>query len=277
PEAGGARRLRQPAGGGEVRLQHREGTRHQDPGAGQQDARRVRQGRGRDAQGANRDEEDAQGAGGHGADPVRQPAADAGRLRQEPGVGAEDSGAGTRSLTRRGTMTLFGKILVVLNLVLGMLMLSWALGIYTQRIDWHSKGGSPDKPQGEIAKRSDRVVQLWRSLQGAESRWRPAWANAWVPQQQRAMLDKWYETQVKTLDAGQAPVKWMVYKDGRMVIATDKATGLFVPLLEEGKDRAGQPLRSLEVYKQEIEATQKGIQVELEKLLKAQKEDTELT
>jgi hypothetical protein len=174
-------------------------------------------------------------------------------------------------------MTLFGKILVVLNLLLGVLLLSWALGVYTQRIDWHSKGGGPDKPMGEIAKRKERVEQLWRALQGAEARWQPAWATAWVPQQQRAKLDQWYKTQLATLDAGQAPVKWPVYKDGRLVIVTDKAESLFVPLLEEGKDRAGQPLRSLEVYKQEIEATQKGIQVELEKLLKAQKEDAELT
>jgi hypothetical protein len=172
-------------------------------------------------------------------------------------------------------MTLFGKILVVLNLMLGMLMLSWALGVYTQRIDWHSKGGGPDKPMGEIAKRAERSVQLWRALQGSESRWALASRDAWKPQQQRALLAQWYEAQLKTLDAGQAPVKWPVYKDGRLVIANDK--GLFVPLLEEGKDRAGQPLRPLEVYKKEIEATQKGIQVELEKLLKAQKEDTELT
>jgi hypothetical protein len=174
-------------------------------------------------------------------------------------------------------MTLVGKILVVLNFVIAVLMLTCALGIYTQRIDWFSKGGGADKTQSEITKRAERITQLWRALQGSESRWQTAMATAWTPQQQRRELDKWYDAQLKAMDAGPAPVKVPVYKDGRMFLQTDKTTGLIVPLMEEGKDRAGLPLRSLEVYKQEIETTQRSIQVELDKLLKAQKEDTELT
>jgi hypothetical protein len=174
-------------------------------------------------------------------------------------------------------MTLFGKILVILNLVLGMLMATWALGVYTQSLDWSSKGGGPDKQPNEIAKRAERITHLWRSAQAAESRWSLAWKDAWRPQQERVLLEKWYADQLKTLDAGQAPVKVTVYKDGRLVVVFDKASGLRLPYMEEGKDRAGQPLRSLEFYKQELDATQKAVQGELAKLLKAQQEDTELT
>jgi hypothetical protein len=174
-------------------------------------------------------------------------------------------------------MTLIGKVLVILNLILGMLMATWALGLYTQRLDWHSKGGGPDKPAGEIAKRQERENQLWRAVTAAETRWLMAAREAWRPQQERVALEKWYDAQLKTLDAGQAPVKVTVRKDGQIVVVTDKASGLRMPYLEEGKDRAGQPLQSLEFYKREIEATQKSTQAELEKLTKAEKEDADLT
>jgi hypothetical protein len=186
-------------------------------------------------------------------------------------------------------MTLFGKILVFLNLVVSVLMATWALGIYTQRIDWNGKGG-PDKPPGEVPKRQERIIQLWRSLQTAETRWKTAWQAAWVPQQQRGPLLKWYEAQLKTLDTGDAVIKLPVYKDaegklktldtggppagGRLVLVPDKTTGLIVPVMEESKERS---FRSLEVYLRELQTTEKAIEVEVAKSKQAILEDTDLT
>ena len=138
-------------------------------------------------------------------------------------------------------MTLFGKILVILNLIVGMLMATWALGIFTQHIDWHSKGGGPDKPQGEVYKRQERIKELWRSLQAAEARWRPVRERAWTPQQQRAILSKWYETQLQTLDAGQMPVKVTVYKDGKLVLES-------TPNQDNPVMAGGKPVMGLDVW-----------------------------
>jgi hypothetical protein len=198
-------------------------------------------------------------------------------------------------------MTLFGKILVILNLVLSLFLATWALGVYTQRIDWHSKGGGPDKIQGEIPKQRDRIDQLWRTLQTAEARWKTANAVAWVPQKQRGPLAKWYAAQLATLETGNNPVKTIVYKDGRLQppldrpslqakleklvkaqpegspIPQEKLEDLIRPELVDAKDRSGQPLHTLEYYRHELELTDNSIAAETKRFTKATEEDADLT
>jgi hypothetical protein len=67
-------------------------------------------------------------------------------------------------------MTLFGKILVGVNLVFSIVLFGWALGIYTQRIDWSTKKGKGPEDRGELAKRQETYARLWSALEPAERR-----------------------------------------------------------------------------------------------------------
>jgi hypothetical protein len=50
-------------------------------------------------------------------------------------------------------MTLFGKLLVYLNLLLGMAFLSWSVGLYTHKIDWIDRtNAAGEKVEGEISR-----------------------------------------------------------------------------------------------------------------------------
>jgi hypothetical protein len=71
-------------------------------------------------------------------------------------------------------MTLLGKILVFVNLLLSFLMLSWAVGLYTNRIDWTATAAKGEKPEGVLVGKKKRVDSANASLALAGDRWRAA-------------------------------------------------------------------------------------------------------
>src|SRR5438128_363062 len=71
-------------------------------------------------------------------------------------------------------MTLFGKILVYLNVLFSFLMLSWAAALYTNRINWTATGAKDGKPEGVLVGRQKRVNESHASLKVSEGRWNEA-------------------------------------------------------------------------------------------------------
>jgi hypothetical protein len=71
-------------------------------------------------------------------------------------------------------MTLLGKILVFVTVALSFLMLAWAAGLYTNRIDWSDTAAKADQPAGQLVARKQRVTEGMAAVNLANTRWREA-------------------------------------------------------------------------------------------------------
>jgi hypothetical protein len=178
--------------------------------------------------------------------------------------------------------TWLGKILVFVCFALSLVMLAWALGIYTQGVNYYTQNppkNPGDPPQGELYKRRDRLAPqqgsgLWQALGTAETRYKFADADARYVEGLRPQNLQWFDAQLKELEAGNKPVKEVAYKDGRIV--PDKQA-YFRPEMVEAKDKAGKPLQPLAFYIKEQGDLSNQIKDTLTDLQKATKEDVELT
>jgi hypothetical protein len=97
----------------------------------------------------------------------------------------------------------FGKILVFLHTGLSLCFASWALALYTNRVDWTARKGKDGKPDGELVTRTSTFDQICKTgLRPADARWRTArfhvnGSEAWRPLEQA-----WYEQQLEFLRTG---------------------------------------------------------------------------
>jgi hypothetical protein len=158
-------------------------------------------------------------------------------------------------------MTKLGKILVFVNLAFGMALFAWALGIYTNRIDFSNTKGGAGKTEGELTKRADRIKQTVENLNNyAQPRWIAARNALKVAEDVRVANQNFYVVQLKNLEDGQPPLLTPVYVNGDLQRAP---TGL--PRMEDSKlvDSNNGPLKSLKFYGEEMGATQKKIDQEI--------------
>src|SRR2546421_2250777 len=66
-------------------------------------------------------------------------------------------------------MTKLGKILVFLNLAFSVAMAAWALGVYTQRIDYATPKATQTQPAGLVFQRQEQIKQFQTLLRGADA------------------------------------------------------------------------------------------------------------
>jgi hypothetical protein len=167
-------------------------------------------------------------------------------------------------------MTTLGKILVLLTTTLSLAMAAWALGVYTQRIDWASKPSSSKAAQDELSKRVDRIKGksggwgLWDSLAAAEARWKTETQTLGTLEPLRAQNKAVYDKQLAQTDRGTGTVKTVAYKDGRLVL--DPNTGQ--PVLADATDGAGAKLRSRDYYVKTYNERQEEIVKAMDELAK---------
>ncbi len=181
-------------------------------------------------------------------------------------------------------MTWVGKILVMINFALSLVMVAWAIGVYAQTTNYHNEKppASPtDPPLGELAKRRERIAAkqggggLWLSVVTAEARWKLAAPELRFFEGQRPANRQWFDAQLTDLGAGPNLVKDVVYKDGRVVIADPNVP--YRPLMKDAQDKAGKPLRAMAVYVKEQADVYNQVKDTMDDLVKATKEDTDLT
>jgi hypothetical protein len=147
-------------------------------------------------------------------------------------------------------MTKFGKILVFANLALSLVFATWALALFTQRVDWldKKKDANDDRTWGRIAKAKDEIDR-WHGPGGkagprplAEGRWQSALAEVRGSEKLRESNQGWYRDKLATLESGQdlnrkpvaEPVKRLSYVKGEMQLEKG------LPKLETVMDRGGQ-------------------------------------
>lgn len=176
------------------------------------------------------------------------------------------------------SITALGKTLVIVNLILSLVFASWAMGVFTNRIDWPG-GGAPTVPGeralGEIGKRKAEIDEYTLPAKGnraglALGNWR-AWTDALTTLEtvERPRARAWFTAKLKGLEDGQGPITALVYgSDGRLQIGADGK-----PIL--GPD--GQPLRSRATARQAIAATDAQIKEQTDQANRDLKAAEELT
>jgi energy-coupling factor transporter ATP-binding protein EcfA2 len=178
-------------------------------------------------------------------------------------------------------MTLFGKVLVLLNLVFSFLLAGWSFALYANRIDW------ANTKEGEYTVRDTELKALWQGVRPAEASWRSARARIEAQEAQRITERRWYVAQMEHARSqadGNNPVQAVVFADRDdpalgvrkgQVMLDAKNGGR--PLMAPAKDRAGQPLLSMAAYDREGEKIEQAMVVVLQKHEDQIKEDTVLT
>lgn len=166
-------------------------------------------------------------------------------------------------------MTTLGKLLTLLNVVLSLTFLTWATGLYTNQIFWHT-------PQNQEGQRVDGLVdQLGKRLQeslpvrdAAERRLANATARVAELEARRPTLLRDYADRLKSLRTGdvtdiQPPVQPLVFTqpDGKLDFKRTGQPGLeFEPgkpaLSKAGYEKAiADKIKELAEVKQEINKT----------------------
>lgn len=173
-------------------------------------------------------------------------------------------------------MTLIGKVLVLLNVVLSVAMAFWAVGVYSHYINYSTPPGrgSAEQNEGLVFQRDNQIKARQEQLAAAEARWRGPYAFLPRIAQQRANNRQWYAEQVQAMQKGPGPAKSVTYKAGQVEL-DPKQYGR--PLLVDAADVDGQPLQPLQAYVKANEDTNNAIHVAQVELERQTRLDTELT
>ncbi len=180
-------------------------------------------------------------------------------------------------------MTLAGKILVFANLMLSLGMAAWAMGLYTQRVNW-TNTSTPEAGPGELKKREDRITELSREVAIAERRHAEAKGRLADQHVHRTINNEQYRGYVDQITGtfingqlqrpnDQTQVPTLV--NGQTVPYGPKNPQL--PQMEPAKDRTGAPLRSYFAYVIKLYETQQLIEAQSVNLAKANKDAEDRT
>jgi hypothetical protein len=183
-------------------------------------------------------------------------------------------------------MTAFGKLLVFLNLAFSFFLMSWAMAVYTNRIDFSNTKGTGEQAAGEFFKRAAVVENLWEGVRPAQVNWRNA--RAAIADKDAHQVTEWafYHVEIdhnRSKAVAANPVRWVVFAeadDDRLGIkkgqvALDPKT--LLPLMAPAKDRNGNPMPALAFLNIDLEKTMASIDQVQEKHEKQIKEAIALT
>jgi hypothetical protein len=187
---------------------------------------------------------------------------------------------------------MFGKILVFLHLALSLCFATWAMVLYTNRVNWTNKPAQGIPAEGELTPRMAEYDRLTKSgIRPVDTRWREARAQLGNNETSRPRERPWYNQQLDFLQDGAAensPVRQIDRgPDGNPIVVVNPAPG--GDLLQMGplKDPAGQPfnnrdgqplaLKSMVWYDKEYSSTIAQIVAAIKRLQDASERDTVAT
>lgn len=170
-------------------------------------------------------------------------------------------------------MATFGKVLVFLNLVLSIGAAAWAMGLYTQRINWTNKAGA-DGAAPRIKELADAINQRYSALSVAQARFTNAPNQLFTVETFRSLAQSSYRQQLALLNSGNANVLEVAVKDG--VVAMDPKAN-WLPFLREAKDRQGASMPSIAVQLAAIHKTQDAIHKTMVDIDKAHVDNYQIT
>ncbi len=173
-------------------------------------------------------------------------------------------------------MSFLGKFLIFAWTLFSFAMLSWALALYTNRIDWTKTAAKEGKPEGVLVARAKRVEEGWARLDASEKRW-TAERTRLLAVEKRTVADRaWYSQQLKAARGApgnkDATILAVQLVEGKPVL--NQQGGL---MTEPAKDRSGQPLFTNQAYLDRLTDVSNQIEEQQKKYVAAVKEEVELT
>jgi hypothetical protein len=166
-------------------------------------------------------------------------------------------------------MTFIGKLFVMINLALSLLMAATAFGLFVSGIDWTDKAGKDGQPGGKLLTLRKDIDEVLARLPVAEKSWKAARADLFAREDLRRTERLWTDAEMAKLTGG----KEQVYAVETPAPGANPAARPTMALAEV----FGQPLMTREVYDDRLALHQKentAIRVDLEKKVK---EDEALT
>ena len=174
-------------------------------------------------------------------------------------------------------MTRFGKVLVLLNLGLALMLAAWSFNIYANGIDWTDRKDAKSTPprMGQFAVRAAKLDELWKSVPPVQQDWlRDRGALA---KEEKSLADEraWYDKEIRYVLVGPAKNKSIF--DVAIAANDDPKSGVKrgqvlldaqgLPQLQPIRDPLNNPLQlqSLAEYNKEEDS----ILQEIEKLIAA--------
>lgn len=179
-------------------------------------------------------------------------------------------------------MTLFGKLLVFLNLGLSVMLAALGLGFYTNRLDWTMSPAKDGMPPGELKQRQDALRVQWAKVPPAANIWRMNLASLQIAERgvspdgsgSRSKQREWYAAELEALRTGDAPLQAVVVNQGTVAMDPNSPGR---PQLAPARDKFGNPLRSMKYYLEEEKKQLESLTALDAALQKAVQEDILLT
>src|SRR5437660_12509342 len=100
-------------------------------------------------------------------------------------------------------MTKLGKWLVLINLTLSLVFLAWAVGLYTNQVNWNTPpadGGQ--RVQGMVDELKAEITQLAAARDSAEERWHSGTALVRALENERPARRQYYATLLRSVTQG---------------------------------------------------------------------------
>ena len=176
-------------------------------------------------------------------------------------------------------MDLFGKILVLVNFAISLMMAAIGGTVLYYRVDWSNNpaDATTGAPAGELVARIARVKELQGLVTPADPAWREARSSLLAQEDRRKGDQVWYTAELerlKTGDASKTPILEVFYDKGQTT-PDPKNNGR--PTMQPVADRFGKPLQSLIWYDGQQATVNDDTAVVLDKIDKAAQEDKALT
>lgn len=100
-------------------------------------------------------------------------------------------------------MTKTGKYLTYANLILALVFLSWAIGLYANAVPWHTPpAGDGVRVQGQVDQLKEQIGAATRSRDAADNRWADATLELQALEKQRPQLQNLYANRIKAARRG---------------------------------------------------------------------------
>ena len=173
-------------------------------------------------------------------------------------------------------MDLFGKILVLANFALSLMMAAVGGAVLYYRVDWSDApaDAATGAPAGELVARIAEVKKLQALVTPADAAWRKARASLLAQEERRKGDEIWYAAELEHLKTGDAPILAVVFDKGA---TTPDPANNGRPQMAPVADRFGKALHSLVWYNQQQGAVNGDITTVLDKIDKVSQEDKALT
>ena len=104
-------------------------------------------------------------------------------------------------------MTFIGKLFVMINLAISLLMAVTAFGLYASGIDWTDRAAKDGQPEGKLQGLRKEIDDVVARLKLAEGSWKSARADLRAREDVRRIERAWSDGEMAKLAGGKGPVQ----------------------------------------------------------------------